>query len=499
MNPILSSQDVQARSAGPDRLKPAAMAPVSSPPLPPQVPTGLARHIERVLLRHPWFLPGLHLFMILFYLSLILIPPFLPKPPEDATPFTNFVRFSQFVFWYVWWPFVVLSMILFGRAWCGFLCPEGALAAYTSRFGGDRPIPRWMRWGGIPLLAFVAITVYGQLIGVYQYAQAQLLILGGSTLLAMTFALIYTRRGWVWCRYLCPVSLLFGVFSRLGATHFRVDHTRLAAWKPSPEDAGKKEPCPVFIYLPKMATNRYCLMCFRCAGWRDAIHLRLRRPGEELLHINTAEPIFWEVIFLFGAIGLPLGVFHWTVDPLFQALKHSLGSLALAAGLASAIGQTAPWWLLSNHPESGEVFNVLDGVSIVTFVGGSTVLAVGLFSLLTWLSARIIRPSLDVSVGTRDLFTRIGYLYTPLSLFSLFLGLSQLTFGYLKTVGFAGVATDLIRGGLLAAGALWSLFLARRIIRLQTSKAWRADLALLPHLAGVALIVTAWIPVFYLW
>ena len=497
MKPPLPSRDAGARSVSRDPVQPATMAPVST--MPPEFCPGPAGRVERAVLSHPWLLPGCHLVMIGVYLSLILIPPFLPRPPEDATPFTNFVRLSQFVFWYVWWPSVVLSMIVFGRAWCGFLCPEGALAAYAAGVGGDRPIPRWMRWGGIPLLAFVGITVYGQLIGVYEYPQAQLLILGGSTLLAITVALVYTRRGWVWCRYLCPVSLLFGVFSRLGAMHFRVDQSRLAAWRPSPADAGKKAPCPVFIYLPKMATNRYCLMCFRCAGWRDAIHLRFRRPGEELSRIDTAEPLVWEVLFLFGAIGLPLGVFHWTVDPLFQMLKRGLGGLALAAGLAEAIGRTAPWWVLSNHPESGEVFNLLDGVSIVGFLLGSTTLAIGLFSLLTWASARIVRPALVAPVNTREVFTRIGYLYTPLSLFSLFLGLSQLTFGYLQTVGFPGVATDVIRGGLLAAGALWSLVLARRIVRRQTPDRRRAQLALLPHLAGVTLVLAGWIPVFYLW
>ena len=459
----------------------------------------LAARIEQALLRHPRILPGLHLFMVLSYLTLVLLPPLLPTPTEDATPFTDFVRFSQFVFWYLWWPFVVLSMVLFGRAWCGFLCPEGALAAWASRFGGDRPIPRWMRWGGIPLVAFVGITIYGQLIGVYEYPAPQLLILGGSTALAMTVALIYTRRGWVWCRYLCPVSLLFGVFSRLGAMHFRVDQVRLASWTPSRGATGKKDPCPVFVYLPKMATNRYCLMCFRCAGWRDSIHLRLRRPGEELLHINTAEPLVWEVVFLFGAIGLPLGVFHWTVDPLFQRLKQLLGGVALASGLGSVIGSSAPWWVLSNHPEAGEVFNLIDGASIAVFLLGATLLAIGILSALTWLSARTLEPALREEAGLRDLFTRIGYLYTPLSLFSLFLGLSQLTFGYLETVGVPGFATDVIRGALLVGGALWSLHLARRILALQTADGRRAGLALLPHLAGVALIIGAWVPVFYLW
>lgn len=480
-----------------DRSEPRGHGPLPATPL--ASGSRLAIRIETALLRHPRLLPGLHLVMVLFYLTLILVPTFLARPPEDATPLTSFVRFSQFVFWYLWWPFVVLSMILFGRAWCGFLCPEGALAAWVSRFGGDRPIPRWMRWGGIPLAAFVGITIYGQLTAVYEYAAPQLLILGGSTALAMTVALIYTRRGWVWCRYLCPVSLLFGVFSRLGALHFRVDHSRLACWRPSPGESGKKDPCPVFIYLPKMATNRYCLMCFRCAGWRDSIHLRLRRPGEELLHINTAEPLFWEIIFLFGAIGLPVGVFHWTVDPLFQHLKQGLGGLALAWGLGGVMGSSAPWWLLSNHPEAGEVFNLLDGVSIAAFLLGATLLAIGLFSVLTWFSARLLEPTAAEPAGRRELFTRIGYLYTPLSLVSLFLGLSQLTFGYLKSVGFPGLATDVIRGLLLTAGALWSLHLARRIMRLQTTDGRRVTFALLPHVAGVMLIVAAWVPVFYLW
>lgn len=289
------------------------------------------------------------------------------------------------------------------------------------------------------------------------------------------------------------------VFSRLGALHFRVDHARLAAWTPAPGESGKKDSCPVFIHLPKMATNRSCLMCFRCAGWRDSIHLRLRRPGEELLHINTAEPLFWEVIFLFGAIGLPLGVFHWTVDPLFLHLKQFLGSLALGAGLGGLIGRSAPWWILSNHPAAGEVFNLLDGVSIATFLLGATLLAIGTFSALTWLSARLIEPGASEPVTRSELFTRIGYLYTPLGLFSLFLGLSQLTFGYLKTVGFPAMGTDVIRGVALFAGALWSLHLAGRILRGQTSNRQRARLALLPHVAGVALILSAWIPVFYLW
>ena len=453
--------------------------------------------IENFLVNRRWIITALHIIMILFYLSLILIPPLLPRAPESAGPFNNFVLFSHFIFWYIWWPLVVLSMILFGRAWCGFLCPEGALSAYASPFGGNLPVPNWMKWGGIPLLAFIAITIFGQLVGVYEYPKPQLLILGGSTLLAIIFNLIYTRSGWVWCRYLCPVSLLFGVFSRLGALHFRVDHRKLAEFdKNNPGKGARKDPCPVFIYLPNLSTNRYCLMCFRCANWKGSIHLSMRRPGEELLNINYCEPLFWEVIFLFGAIGLPLGVFHWTVDPLFIQLKYILGSVGLNLGLGKLMAYGGPWWLMSHYPEVGEVFYLLDAVTIVVFILAAVLLSLGLLSLLTAISTQLLLPRMQEKGDFKELFTRIGYLYTPISLFSLFLGLSQLTFGYFQQNGLEKEIVYLIRAALLATSALWSLYLGFRIIRLQ--KVWsRPGLVYLPHFVGISLIIVAWYPVLF--
>lgn len=455
---------------------------------PVEAPRPWVRRVEDHLVARPGLLKGIRRGMVALYLALLGLPLIAPPAPENATAFTHIATFSYVVFWYLWWPSVVLSMLLFGRAWCGLLCPEGTLSAAASRHGGNRPVPRWMRWGGIPLVAFIGITVYGQLIGVYEYPWPQALILGGSTVLAVTVNLIYTRKGWVWCRFLCPVSLLFGVFSRLGALHFAVDQRRASA----PGGGTEKEPCPVFIYLPKKSSNRDCLMCFRCSGWKDAIHLDWRKPGAELAQIESSQPMGWEVAFLLVSLGLPLGVFHWTVSPLFARLKFALGERALDLGLGRLIGWQGPWWIMSHHPEAGEVFNLLDAVSIAAFILGAVAIVAavvgGLVALAAWLTGG--RP-------VRERMIWLGYAFAPLSLFSLFLGLSQLTFGAMEARGWPTGGTEVVRLVFLCLGAAWTLALAWRTAATCGARGLRRVGAAAALGLGVVVILGAWWPVLF--
>jgi polyferredoxin len=151
----------------------------------------MQRH-RRVILAVQWSI-------VLIYAALVAVPAFLPLPPAGATILSSLTLFAQFAFWGIWWPFVIASMFLIGRMWCGVFCPEGALTEFASRHGLGRAIPHWMRWSGWPFVAFACTTLYGQLTASINI-QGHAVDLGGSTV-ALSASDLPMGNSRLWCRY----------------------------------------------------------------------------------------------------------------------------------------------------------------------------------------------------------------------------------------------------------------------------------------------------------
>lgn len=237
------------------------------------------------LWRHDRLIRRLQWVMVLFYGVLMIVPALLPLPDEGARVLTHVAVLAQFVFWGIGWPLVLLSMLLVGRAWCGILCPEGALTEWASSKGRNRPIPRWMRWGGWPFVAFTGTTLYGQMVSVYHDPKGMLLILGGSTLAALVVGYLYAREKRVWCKYLCPVNGVFDLLGKLAPLHYKVNET---AWRTAYQSPLRIPPinCAPLVALRKMAGASDCHMCGRCSGHRDAITLGMRSPNHEIVKLG---------------------------------------------------------------------------------------------------------------------------------------------------------------------------------------------------------------------
>lgn len=454
--------------------------------------------------------------VVLFYAVVVAVPAFLPLPGETDHILNNLTRFAQFLFWGLWWPFVILSVMTLGRTWCGLFCPEGALTEFASRWSLNRHIPAWLKWAGWPFVAFVLTTIFGQMTSVYEYPKPALLILGGSTLAAIAVGLLYGRNKRVWCRYLCPVSGVFGLLAKVAPLHFAVDR---AAWD-SPHVKSRPVNCAPLIDIRRMQSASQCHMCGRCAGQRGAVALALRSPEKEILtsaahvpplslcpsvalgaiprsardrdsvascalragpSVGGGEQEAWSArLLVFGMLGVALGAFQWSASPWYVAAKQRAAEWLIEKEVWWPLDAAGHWWLFTDYPELNDAFSWLDGGLLLAYIGATALVSGGWI----WLC---LRAATALS-GTH--WTRLAMALIPFAGVSVFVGLSLLTTGQLFSEGIVLAWAPGARMALLALAGLWSVSLAWRL--------GRAPAALGVGLAAL-LPMWAWHQQFYVW
>ena len=431
---------------------------------------------RRVILATQWI-------VVFCYLFLLVIPAFMPLPAEDAHLYDNLRLFAQFLFWGIWWPFVMLSTMLLGRIWCGMFCPEGALTEFASRHGLGHAIPRWMRWGGWPLTAFVCTTIYGQLISVYEYPQAALLILGGSTLAAVTVGFIYGKGKRVWCRYLCPANGVFSLLAKISPLHFAVNEE---AWK---RHTGRPPmvDCAPLIDIRHMKSASACHACGRCSDYRGAVQLALRAPDREILAAGNKDASTAEALMLiFGLIGIATAAFQWSSSAWFVQMKTAAAGWLIERDAFMLLQDNAPWWLLTHYPQANDVFTWLDGACILAFIFGGAIA----------LGAAVLTAVRMAAWLARDVkWQRLALALVPVAGMGIFLGLSMLTLSHLKAEKIALDWVPLFRVGVLVLGSGFSAWLGLRLIVAQLTI--RRLLAYILFLLPLVLIDRIWVAVFF--
>jgi polyferredoxin len=446
------------------------------------------RQYRKAILIVQWLIVG-------FYALLVIIPAFLPLPPAGAHLWDNLRLFAQFMFWGVWWPGVMLATLTLGRVWCGLFCPEGTLTEWVSHKGLGKPVPRWLKWSGWPLVAFVCSTVYGQLVSVYEYPQAALLVLGGSSIAAVGVGLIYGRGKRIWCRYLCPASGVFAILAKVAPFHYRVDRS---AWDADEAQKTRRtiaiQPvnCAPLVDIRRMTSASECHACGRCAGHHDAIQLAPRMPGAEIIDLQSKVTTPEAITLLFGILGVATAAFQWTVNPWLVQIKLRIADWLIEHDSFTLLQDNAPWWLLTHYPEANDVFTWLDGALVLAYILGGGFLLGALLAIGPLLAAALLRD--------RQLpWQRLTMALAPLAGISVFLGLSMLTLSHLKAEHLLLDWVGDVRLALLALGSGSALWLALRLVA-QAQAGWlRRALAFAALTLPVAIMLKIWHTVFFVW
>jgi hypothetical protein len=328
-------------------------------------------------------------------------------------------------------------------------------------------------------------TVYGQLVSVYEYPQAALLILGGSTVAAVGIGYLYGKGKRVWCRYLCPVSGVFALLSRLAPVHFKVDREQ---WNRYPSRTHAVD-CAPLLNVKKLPGMAQCHACGRCSGHRDAVTLAVRSPNAELLGGEPPRGVE-ALLLLFGMLGVAVGAFQWTVSPWFVKLKQGAAEWLVARDVFWPLEESPAWWLLTRYPEANDIFTWLDGAAIVAWIFAVALVLGGAALLATLSAARLAH--LD--------WRRLALGLVPLAGVGLFLGLSMMTATHMRAEGLALPWLPGLRAALLGVGVLWSGWLGWQLIaRFGTAATGRKLAAGMLWLVPIALLAANWRLILFVW
>ena len=456
-------------------------------------PTVLAR-LGLWLRDHQAEIRAVQWIVIGIYVFLLVAPTLVPLPTRFDHIWSNVALFAQFAFWGVWWPGVLLSMILVGRSWCGFFCPEGTLTEVASRFSRGYAVPRWLTWKGWPFVAFAGTTIYGQMVSVYQYPKPVLIVLGGSTVAAIIVGLMYGRDKRVWCRYMCPVNGVFQLLAKLAPFHYRVDRDVWDAHKHIDKSDGVGVNCAPLVPIRTMQSTSACHMCGRCAGFKDAVTLETRSPSHEIVSVAGSDPKPWEtLLIIYGLIGLAAGAFQWNASPYFVAAKQALAEWFLDHDLSVLLDPVMPWWILTNYPEHNDVMTPLDGGVMVLYILATMVLSGTAVLLFVGLAVRALGGF------TLARLHHMAQALIPIAGCGVFLGLSGITVTLLKGEGVDMGFIDNLRAVLLAGASVWCLWLTWKITRTAGAALPRRLAATLAMVGALMVANANWVLLFWIW
>lgn len=308
----------------------------------------------RQFLRSPWWTDRINYYFTTIAFALMVAVLFIGPQTRDR-------NFALNLFWSWWWAFFLFLFPFLGRIWCA-VCPfmiYGEITQKVSLWLFPRELKHWNRplaekWGGWFLFGlFTLIFLWEELWHLENTAYLSACLLLLITAGAMIFSAIFERR--FWCRYLCPIGGMNGLFAKLSMTELRAQQgicsatcTTYQCYKGGPQKGEGMETngCPLYSHPAQLEDNKDCVLCMTClkACPHRSVEFNLRPPGIELW--TTHVPHTSEVALLFLLLGgvylhrLPelqswLGL-HLDLTHFWQHLGLSLIALIIPVGVCFA-------------------------------------------------------------------------------------------------------------------------------------------------------------------
>ncbi len=229
---------------------------------------------------------------------------------------------------------IVLLSLVFGKAFCSWLCPVGFLSELIGDFGekifkGKIKIPKWLDYplrslkylmlgflfyAVFVLMDMVAVKAflespYNQVADLKMYYFFADISKASLIILASLFVLSVVIRNF-WCRYLCPYGALLGLVSFLSPHKIKRNPVSCI-------DCGLcAKACPAKIKVDKVITVvsdecNSCLSCLDACPVADTLDLKSIYTKKKISKVNVAISV---VLIFMAVTGIGMVTGNWQND-----------------------------------------------------------------------------------------------------------------------------------------------------------------------------------------
>jgi hypothetical protein len=307
------------------------------------------------------------------------------------------MNIATLLMWTIWWAAIIFTFVFVGRIWC-MMCPFGAAQDWIGRiFSLGKRFPKPLRNIYLPSLLFFGLTWWDSYSGIVNKPGLTAWLLIGFFAVAVLTAFVY--RGRTFCRYICPIGGLIGLYSMFSPVELRnrcAGTCRQHKTKECIRGTEKGSGCPMFETPMTLDRNNYCNFCGECVKTcsQNNVSIRFRAFAKDLW--APVRGFFDEAYLAMALVGISIVVTGEMVEPWHRWMD--------------AIGKHLPF----------QALGILDHVAVekATF---SFVLAVGALLIpisLLFIAAVAVRKTTgpESPLGLKETAVRFAYMFIPVGL-----------------------------------------------------------------------------------
>ncbi len=258
------------------------------------------------IFKHRYFLISvqfitLFIFVLLIYGAIGITT----SDPSFAKVLRN-TNLANLIVWSYWWPFIIITAILFGRFWCT-ICPMELITSLAGKLGLKRKPGKALKSGWISTLFYAIILVIGiHTLAIHRIPNLMAIYMLTLFTVAVIVGLVWEKR--TFCTYVCPIGHLLGLYSLISSKELRVADINVCNNCKTKNCISNDNhynfigrSCTSELYPAKLTDNKECILCGQChkSCSHDNIVIKSRKFASDLfskIELTWAEIVFFILV-----------------------------------------------------------------------------------------------------------------------------------------------------------------------------------------------------------